>query len=120
MRCARCRAENTAAARFCEDCGARLEQACPNCGESEHCRWLSPALSGICPDRPGCLRGATAWSSGGSSARHARSVRGWRRRCPRHLVPGDNRAAVNRLDATTRNLSATRDTNGATARAVTP
>jgi predicted ATPase/class 3 adenylate cyclase len=33
MRCARCQAENAAAARFCEDCGTRLEQSCPSCGE---------------------------------------------------------------------------------------
>src|SRR5262245_48403199 len=33
MRCARCQAENDAAARFCEDCGARLEQTCPSCGK---------------------------------------------------------------------------------------
>jgi Double zinc ribbon len=32
MTCPRCQAENAAAARFCEDCGARLEQACPGCG----------------------------------------------------------------------------------------
>src|SRR5262245_32960845 len=33
MRCARCQAENDAAARFCEHCGARLEQVCSSCGE---------------------------------------------------------------------------------------
>ena len=32
MTCPRCQAENDAGARFCEDCGARLEVACPSCG----------------------------------------------------------------------------------------
>jgi tetratricopeptide (TPR) repeat protein len=32
MKCLRCQAENDAGARFCEDCGARLEAACPSCG----------------------------------------------------------------------------------------
>ena len=32
MNCPRCRAENAADARFCEDCGARLALACPQCG----------------------------------------------------------------------------------------
>ncbi len=33
MNCPKCRAENDDAARFCEECGARLEQACSNCGQ---------------------------------------------------------------------------------------
>jgi hypothetical protein len=32
MKCPRCQVENDAGARFCEDCGARLEAACPSCG----------------------------------------------------------------------------------------
>lgn len=32
MTCPRCRAQNDDGARFCEDCGARLEAACPRCG----------------------------------------------------------------------------------------
>jgi class 3 adenylate cyclase/tetratricopeptide (TPR) repeat protein len=32
MKCPRCQAENDAGARFCEDCGARLDVACPSCG----------------------------------------------------------------------------------------
>ena len=32
MRCAQCRFENRAGVRFCEECGAKLEQACPACG----------------------------------------------------------------------------------------
>ena len=37
-----------------------------------------------------------------------------------HLVPGANRAAVDRLDATSRNPAATEDTSGVTASPVTP
>jgi class 3 adenylate cyclase/tetratricopeptide (TPR) repeat protein len=33
MRCVHCQGENETAARFCKDCGARLEQSCPTCGE---------------------------------------------------------------------------------------
>ena len=32
MKCPRCQADNTVDARFCEDCGARLTLACPQCG----------------------------------------------------------------------------------------
>ena len=32
MRCPRCQTDNRADARFCEECGARMEQACPSCG----------------------------------------------------------------------------------------
>ncbi|MBI2468196.1 MAG: AAA family ATPase [Candidatus Rokubacteria bacterium] len=32
MQCPRCRAQNEEGARFCEDCGARLELVCPSCG----------------------------------------------------------------------------------------
>jgi class 3 adenylate cyclase/tetratricopeptide (TPR) repeat protein len=32
MNCPRCEAANTAGARFCEDCGARLESTCTACG----------------------------------------------------------------------------------------
>ncbi len=34
MRCPRCQAENPAAAKFCSDCGARLEASCPGCGHA--------------------------------------------------------------------------------------
>ncbi|UCH48783.1 MAG: AAA family ATPase [Betaproteobacteria bacterium] len=34
MQCAKCNAENPADAAFCEDCGAKLELACPHCGAS--------------------------------------------------------------------------------------
>src|SRR3954462_9146098 len=33
MQCPQCQAENPERARFCEDCGARLEFRCPHCGE---------------------------------------------------------------------------------------
>ncbi|HEV8584067.1 MAG TPA: adenylate/guanylate cyclase domain-containing protein, partial [Methylomirabilota bacterium] len=32
LKCPRCAAENDAGARFCEDCGARLDLVCPICG----------------------------------------------------------------------------------------
>src|SRR3990167_1019532 len=32
MRCAACQTENRPGVRFCEECGARLEAACPACG----------------------------------------------------------------------------------------
>ena len=50
MKCPRCQAENNASARFCEDCGARLEAACPNCGTpvtpgKKFCRSCGAALT---------------------------------------------------------------------------
>ncbi len=50
MRCPRCRAESTTEARFCEDCGARLEAVCPSCGVpvnpgKKFCRSCGAALS---------------------------------------------------------------------------
>ncbi|HEX6081102.1 MAG TPA: zinc-ribbon domain-containing protein, partial [Methylomirabilota bacterium] len=32
MRCGACQAENPAENRFCDQCGAPLEAACPGCG----------------------------------------------------------------------------------------
>ncbi len=32
MKCPRCQFENRKEIRFCEECGAKLEQACPSCG----------------------------------------------------------------------------------------
>ena len=32
MRCPECRFENREDARFCEECGAKLDLACPSCG----------------------------------------------------------------------------------------
>ncbi len=50
MKCARCQAENDEGARFCEDCGARLELVCPRCGEvvgagKRFCRSCGAALA---------------------------------------------------------------------------
>ena len=50
MKCPRCEAENDAGARFCEDCGARLELACPSCGTpvtpgKKFCRSCGAALT---------------------------------------------------------------------------
>src|SRR5712692_3367966 len=49
MTCPRCQAENAAGARFCEDCGARLQAACPSCGTpvtsgKKFCRSCGAAL----------------------------------------------------------------------------
>jgi class 3 adenylate cyclase/tetratricopeptide (TPR) repeat protein len=50
MQCPRCQVENDAGARFCEDCGARLEAACPSCGTpvtpgKKFCRSCGAALT---------------------------------------------------------------------------
>ncbi|MBI4561568.1 MAG: zinc ribbon domain-containing protein, partial [Candidatus Rokubacteria bacterium] len=34
MKCPRCQAQTPDDARFCEECGARLELTCPNCGQA--------------------------------------------------------------------------------------
>ncbi|NOV23659.1 hypothetical protein CFB84_42135 [Burkholderia aenigmatica] len=34
MRCTNCQFENPAGARFCEECGQRLAQICPQCGSA--------------------------------------------------------------------------------------
>ena len=51
MQCPRCQAENDDAARFCEDCGAKLEVRCPSCGAAvtpgkRFCRACGAALPG--------------------------------------------------------------------------
>ena len=50
MQCPRCQVANDAGARFCEDCGARLEAACPSCGTpvtpgKKFCRSCGAALT---------------------------------------------------------------------------
>jgi class 3 adenylate cyclase/tetratricopeptide (TPR) repeat protein len=50
MTCPRCQAETDAGARYCEDCGARLEAACPSCGAlvtpgKRFCRACGAALT---------------------------------------------------------------------------
>jgi class 3 adenylate cyclase len=50
MKCPRCQAENDAGARFCGDCGARLEAVCPSCGTpltpgKKFCRSCGVALT---------------------------------------------------------------------------
>ncbi len=49
MDCPRCEAKNVDGARFCEECGARLEVACPQCGHpvtsgKKFCRSCGAAL----------------------------------------------------------------------------
>ena len=51
MKCPRCEAENDAGARFCEDCGARLDALCPSCGTpvtpgKKFCRACGASLTG--------------------------------------------------------------------------
>jgi class 3 adenylate cyclase len=50
MKCSRCQAENEPGSRFCEDCGVRLEVACPTCGTpvlqgKKFCRSCGTALT---------------------------------------------------------------------------
>jgi class 3 adenylate cyclase/tetratricopeptide (TPR) repeat protein len=50
MKCPRCQTDTDAGARFCEDCGARLEAACPSCGTpitpgKKFCRSCGAALT---------------------------------------------------------------------------
>jgi class 3 adenylate cyclase/tetratricopeptide (TPR) repeat protein len=54
MRCQRCQAENPQAARFCEECGARLDPICPHCGTE-----VSPGKS-FCWSCGGRLAGGAA------------------------------------------------------------
>ena len=56
MKCHCCQAENEQGARFCENCGARLEQICPACGTAvgagkKFCRSCGAALTAE-PSRP--------------------------------------------------------------------
>jgi class 3 adenylate cyclase/predicted ATPase len=52
MRCPQCGQENPTAARFCNDCGARLETACAGCGQA------NPPASRFCNGCGQPLRGA--------------------------------------------------------------
>jgi class 3 adenylate cyclase len=50
MQCPRCQAQNDDGARFCEDCGGRVELACPSCGAGvtpgkRFCRSCGAALT---------------------------------------------------------------------------
>jgi class 3 adenylate cyclase/tetratricopeptide (TPR) repeat protein len=50
MKCPRCAAQNQQDARFCEDCGVRLELSCPSCGQpitpgKKFCRSCGMAVS---------------------------------------------------------------------------
>jgi class 3 adenylate cyclase/tetratricopeptide (TPR) repeat protein len=50
MKCARCDADNDPGARFCEDCGARLDAPCPSCGTAvtpgkKFCRSCGAAIT---------------------------------------------------------------------------
>jgi predicted amidophosphoribosyltransferase len=50
MKCPRCQAQNDDDARFCEDCGAPLELACPSCGQPvalSACRWRTRTMKAL-------------------------------------------------------------------------
>jgi predicted amidophosphoribosyltransferase len=54
MTCPRCKVETDEGARFCEECGARLETVCPGCGApvmpgKKFCRSCGTSLT----DEPG-------------------------------------------------------------------
>jgi hypothetical protein len=54
IQCPRCHVQNDEGARFCEDCGARLEGLCPNCGQSvtpgkKFCRSCGAAVTTEAP-----------------------------------------------------------------------
>jgi class 3 adenylate cyclase/tetratricopeptide (TPR) repeat protein len=55
MRCSRCRRDNAAGAKFCGECGARLEAPCAACGSAnppgnKFCQECGTALGGGAPD----------------------------------------------------------------------
>jgi class 3 adenylate cyclase/tetratricopeptide (TPR) repeat protein len=54
MQCSRCRHENAAAAKFCGECGARLEAACASCGTA------NPPANKFCQECGAPLAGAAA------------------------------------------------------------
>ncbi len=57
MRCPQCQLENRDGIRFCEECGAKLEQACPACGSAippgrKFCGHCGQALTAAAPPAP--------------------------------------------------------------------
>jgi class 3 adenylate cyclase/tetratricopeptide (TPR) repeat protein len=64
MRCPRCQVENREGARFCRECGARLDARCPACGAeappaSKFCDACGAALEGLTDARFGSPRAYT-------------------------------------------------------------
>ena len=56
MLCQHCHSENLPDAKFCSDCGAKLEQPCPSCGTAntptaKFCRACGSALTSPAPER---------------------------------------------------------------------
>src|SRR4029453_8651697 len=56
VKCPRCQMDNRADARFCEECGARMEQSCPACGNlisagKKFCGHCGAALTQKAADR---------------------------------------------------------------------
>ena len=71
--CAACGTENRAGSKFCDNCGAGLAAACPNCGEPNRSRCallreLRPRSRGRCGRRPGSNAGPDR--RGGAAPRH--------------------------------------------------
>lgn len=71
MKCSRCQADNEVGARFCEDCGGRLEVACPSCGQAvtpgkPFCRACGAALASV----PGAIAAARAASPASYTPEH--------------------------------------------------
>lgn len=57
MKCPKCQFENPAGAKFCIECGAKMELACPNCGTitpagSKFCLECGQKLTGAAPEPP--------------------------------------------------------------------
>ena len=54
MKCRRCQRENPADAVFCQECGSRLEGACPGCGtasrlDAKFCKTCGQPVAGRPP-----------------------------------------------------------------------
>ena len=63
MHCPKCQSENEARARFCSECGTRLEQGCPACGAANA---LASKFCQECGQPLGALRLGPAKSDSGS------------------------------------------------------
>ena len=93
VNCPRGQAGNDERTRFCQDCGARLEQTCPSCGEpvgagKKFCRSCGAALAPAAP--PAAERAmdsaartwarlASSWATAESNAVCAESITAERR-----------------------------------------
>ena len=67
MRCTACQVENRAGVRFCEECGTRLEAACPACGapvpaDKKFCGACGAPLAAGAAPAPGRFAGPQAYT----------------------------------------------------------